>query len=109
MRKQFLIRYQFGEVFILFSPFKKKHRCLLVQKLNINFIDGASIEIIEDTILHYKIEFIDRDTNDVIFELDLKSNQSDKCPKKYYVNWLIRINGIDNDFYYEYIFDLNRK
>ena len=82
---------------------------ILDKKLNINFIDGASIEIIEDTILHYKIEFIDRDTNDVIFELDLKSNQSNKCPKKYYVNWLIRINGIDNDFYYEYIFDLNRK
>ena len=43
---------------------------ILNKKININFIDGPFVEIIEDTTLHYKIEFIDRDDNKIIFELD---------------------------------------
>jgi autotransporter strand-loop-strand O-heptosyltransferase len=81
----------------------------LNKKININYIDGPFVEIIEDVTLHYNIEFIDRDTDNVIFELDLISNKWAKCAKKYYVNWLIKIKGIDNDFYYEDIFGLNKK
>ena len=79
------------------------------KKININFIDGVFIEIIENTTLHYEIEFIDKDTDTVIFALDLISNRWVNCPIKYFVNWLIKIKGIDNDFYYEHIFDLNKK
>lgn len=82
---------------------------VLNKKLSINFIDGVFVEILEDTILHYKIEFIDRDTNKIIFEFDLISNKWVKCPKKYFINWLIKIKGINNDFHYEHIFDLNKK
>ena len=79
------------------------------RKVNINFIDGPFVEIIENERLHYQIQFIDREVDKVIFELDLASNYWAKCAKKYYVDWLIRIKGIDNDFYYEYIFGLNKK
>jgi autotransporter strand-loop-strand O-heptosyltransferase len=82
---------------------------ILNKKININFIDGPFVKIIEDTTLHYKIEFIDRDDNKIIFEIDLISNKWAKCSKKYFVNWLIKIKGIDNDFYYEHTFDLNKK
>lgn len=79
------------------------------KEININFIDGPFVEIVEDTTLHYKIEFIDKDDDKIIFELDLISNKWAKCSKKYFVNWLIKIKGIDNDFYYEHTFDLNQK
>ena len=78
-------------------------------KININFIDGPFVEIVENDKLYYHVEFIDRDTDKVIFELDLRSNYWARCPKKYYVNWLIRIKGIDNDFYHEHVFGLNQK
>jgi len=81
----------------------------LNKKVNINFIDGPFVEIIEDTTLHYNVEFIDRDTNKIVFNLDLISNKWVRCAKKYFVNWLIKIKGLDNDFYYEYVFDLNKK
>jgi autotransporter strand-loop-strand O-heptosyltransferase len=82
---------------------------ILNKKININFIDGPFVEIIEDTTLHYKIEFIDMDDDKIIFELDLISNKWAKCSIKYFINWLIKIRGIDNDFYYEHTFDLNKK
>lgn len=72
---------------------------------NIFFIDGPFVEIKEDGDFLYNVQFINKDTNKIEFEIDLKSNHWAKSSKKYYVNWLIKIKGVDNDFYYEH--DLN--
>ena len=77
------------------------------RKVNVFFIDGPFVEIKEDDDLMYRVEFINKRNNKIEYGLDLRSNSWAKSAKKYYVDWLIKIKGIDNDFYYEY--DLNLK
>lgn len=74
-------------------------------KVNINFIDGPFVEILNDNNSNYHVEFINLKNNKVEYELNLKSNHWAKCSIKYYVNWLIRIKGIDNDYHLEYKFN----
>jgi len=75
-------------------------------KININFIDGPFVEILHDEDKFYHIQFINKRNNSIEFELDLKNNNWAKCSKKYYIDWLIKIKGIDNDFYLEKSIDL---
>jgi autotransporter strand-loop-strand O-heptosyltransferase len=79
------------------------------RKVNINFIDGPYVEITDDIILKYNIKFINKKNNKVEYELDLESNRWAKCNKKYYIDWLIQIRGIDNDFEHDYHFTTENK
>jgi autotransporter strand-loop-strand O-heptosyltransferase len=79
------------------------------RKINYNFVDGPFVEIIEDGDYLYNIEFINKKNNKVEYNLNLKSNHWARTSKKYFVDWLIKIKGIDNDFYQEYGLDLNNK
>ena len=76
---------------------------------NIFFIDGPYVEIKEDADLLYHVQFINRTNNKVEFEMDLKSNHWCKSSKKYYIDWLIKIKGIDNDYYFEHQLDLENQ
>jgi autotransporter strand-loop-strand O-heptosyltransferase len=68
-----------------------------------NFIDGPFVEIIFNNIDRlYHVQFINKKNNHIEFELDLKTNHWAKCSKKYYIDWLIKIRGIDHDYYSEY-------
>jgi len=78
-------------------------------EIKINFLDGAFVEIKEQMNRIYRVQFINKRNNQIDFELDLKSNHWARCSKKYYINWLIRIQGIDNDFYSEYEINLTNK
>lgn len=74
-------------------------------KVNLNFVDGPFVEILNDNNSNYHVEFINLKNNKVEYELNLKSNHWARCSIKYYVNWLIKIKGIDNDYYLEYKFN----
>jgi autotransporter strand-loop-strand O-heptosyltransferase len=71
----------------------------------VNFVDGPYIEIKEKGTHTYHVEFINSDTNDIVFGLDLKSRHWAKCSLKYYINWIIKVRGLDCDFYYEHVFN----
>lgn len=75
-------------------------------KININFVDGPFVEILGNVNKLYHIQFINKKTNFVEFELDLETNHWARCGKKYYVDWLLKIKGVDNDFYIEHSIDL---
>ncbi len=75
------------------------------RRINLNFIDGPFVEILDDVNLSYKVSFINSKTNVVEYETNLGSNQWAKCAKKYYIDWIIRIEGLDNDFKEDYIFN----
>ena len=68
----------------------------------INFLEGAFVEIKEPMIKTYHIQFINKKNNQIDFELDLKSNHWARCNKKYYIDWLIKIRGIDHNYYSEH-------
>jgi len=79
------------------------------RKVNIHFIDGAFVEILENGKYEYDVEFINKKTNKIEFKIKLKSNHWAKSGKKYFIDWKIKIKGIDNDFYQEYDYDVKGK
>jgi autotransporter strand-loop-strand O-heptosyltransferase len=71
------------------------------RKTNVHFVDGPFVEINEDVEHSYNVQFIDGDNGKVVYETNIKSNHWTRASKKYYVNWIVKIKGIDNDFYRE--------
>ncbi len=96
------------------TEFRRKNR-LVVKKINTNkqpiihFVDGPYVEIKEDGDNLYNVQFINKKDNKVEFEINLKSNYWARCSKKYFIDWLIRIKGIDNDYYYEHHLNLENQ
>ena len=79
------------------------------RKVNIHFVDGPFVEILENGDYVYNVQFIDKKNGKLEFEFNLKSNHWVKSVKKYYIDWLIKIKGVDNDYYQEYNIDLTDK
>jgi autotransporter strand-loop-strand O-heptosyltransferase len=61
--------------------------------INISYIDGPRVEIIGDESKEYFIEFIDSRNNKVLYSDTINKNMWTKCSKKYYIPWLIKVNG----------------
>ena len=79
------------------------------RRTNIHFVDGPFVEVLEEGDYLYNVQFIDKKNGKLEFEFNLKSNHWVRSSKKYYVDWLIKIKGVDNNFYQEYNFDLTDK
>jgi autotransporter strand-loop-strand O-heptosyltransferase len=79
------------------------------KEVNINFVDGPFVEIKEDAQKLYHVQFINAKTNFIEYELDLKSNHWAKSSKKYYIDWIIKIQGIDNDYEHVHVFNMAGK
>jgi autotransporter strand-loop-strand O-heptosyltransferase len=77
--------------------------------IKLTFLNGARVEILKgdailsgtklpsnDTNALYHVTFIDKDTNKVVYETDLKYNHWAETGPKYYVNWRITVheNGV---------------
>lgn len=66
--------------------------------VNINFIDGAYINISDDEMNRFHVDFIDIQTNKNEFGIDIDSNSWAKASKKYKVDWLIKATGENFNF-----------
>jgi autotransporter strand-loop-strand O-heptosyltransferase len=62
-------------------------------QINISYIDGPKVEILGDEDNQYIVEFINGDTNEIISTSTIGRNMWCNCNRKYYVNWVIKING----------------
>jgi autotransporter strand-loop-strand O-heptosyltransferase len=96
------------------GEFRRKNKILRKdkpsnRKVNYNFVDGPFVEILEDGDYRYNVEFINKKNGKLEYTLNLKSNHWARTAKKYYVDWLIKIRGVDNDFYQEYEFNPSNK
>ena len=78
-----------------------ERKVLSNRKTNVHFVDGPFVEVNEDAEHQYNVQFIDGDTGSIVYETNIKSNHWTKASKKYYVNWIVKIKGVDNDFYRE--------
>lgn len=61
--------------------------------INISYMNGPKVEILGDNYEEYFIEFINAETNKVVFSNTITNNMWTNCNLKYYVPWIIRING----------------
>lgn len=80
-------------------------------KFSIDFQDSAKVTIhsIINNDKKYKVDFIDKDKNKLVYSSTIKPSQWTKVNNEYYVNWLIKILDIDNDQEYKLEFDLTNK
>lgn len=60
-------------------------------KINLNFIDGAFCEILEDNNVQYYVQFINKETNEILHDDVITSNMWIKSSYCYFINYRIRI------------------
>jgi len=81
------------------------------QRENINFTRGAFVELIDYPEGKYNIKFINKETEQIIHETDLKVEEDinvySRCLYSFFINWKIIISG--EDFYKEVDLDLKNK
>jgi glycosyltransferase involved in cell wall biosynthesis len=73
-------------------------------KINISYLDGPRVEVLGDEKKEYFVEFIDGSTDKVIHSETITNNMWVSSGKKYYIPWIIKINGEVTD-----VFDLTGK
>jgi autotransporter strand-loop-strand O-heptosyltransferase len=61
--------------------------------INISFIGQPKVEILGDVSKSYLVEFINADTNQILYSNNISNNMWTQCSKEYYIPWLIKING----------------
>lgn len=64
-----------------------------MDNVEIDFVDGPKVEIVGKTKKEYFVEFIDSSINKVIHSGTIKTGHWIKPAPKYYIPWIIKING----------------
>lgn len=68
-------------------------------KILVSFNLVPKVEVLGDQKKEYFIEFIDGDTNKVVYESTISNNMWTQCSKRWYRKWVIRVNGkIEHEF-----------
>lgn len=62
-------------------------------KVNINFINGAFCEILGPNNHKYNVTFVDKDTKEFLYQVDLNSNNWARTSRKYFTNYQIQITN----------------
>ena len=78
-------------------------------RYNINYINGAFVEILGNSDSLFKVEMIDRSSNKIMYSDELKSNHWAKSAAKYFIDWKIKITNLDTGNVYEQDLDLKGK
>jgi autotransporter strand-loop-strand O-heptosyltransferase len=68
-------------------------------KIHISFIQGPRVEITGNTPADYSVKFIDRKTNEVKYETDIKTNHWAKASIEYYTEWDIVVEKLGDRTY----------
>jgi autotransporter strand-loop-strand O-heptosyltransferase len=77
-------------------------------KISVNFIDGPFVEITGPNDIEYHTEFIDIDTNELVYSLNMKTNTWARTSRKWFTKWKIKVRN-ENGEIFEHIFDASNK
>jgi autotransporter strand-loop-strand O-heptosyltransferase len=88
--------------------YKIKKETKLDNQMNINFVDGPFVEILGSAKREYIVKFIDGKTKEIVYQSKIQNNQWVRCSRKWYTDWVIRIesDGIEP---IEYKYDAKNK
>ena len=70
-------------------------------KVHISYVQGPTVNITGNIPTTYKVQFLDKKTNKIHFETEIKNNHWAKCNVQYFVDWKILIWDGDTLFYQE--------
>tara|TARA_R110002167_G_scaffold164842_1_gene361790 strand:+ start:123 stop:2420 length:2298 start_codon:yes stop_codon:yes gene_type:complete len=62
-------------------------------KIEIKYCGKPKVEILGNSNKIFFVEFINGDTNEIIHSGEINCNMWIECNKKYYINWVIKVNG----------------
>jgi autotransporter strand-loop-strand O-heptosyltransferase len=70
--------------------------------INIHNVDGLFVEILGGPSTQYKVQLINRMTDEVIYESTIANNCWVRSAAKYFINWKVRVTDINSPFTYTY-------
>jgi autotransporter strand-loop-strand O-heptosyltransferase len=76
-----------------------------IRKFNFNCIDGMFAEILSGPDTKYSVKFVDRNTNKIVYDVEMGRNCWAKVNTKYYVDWRIEIE--DKNSPYKHVHDFS--
>jgi FkbM family methyltransferase len=85
-----------------------KNNDTIKHSFNINFVQGAYLEIKSGGTDEFYCEFIDKSTNKVVFSTTLKSHHWSRVNKKYFIDWNVKVYQ-HNKLIYDYHFNCEGK
>lgn len=85
-----------------------KNNDTIKHSFNINFVQGAYLEIKSGGTDEFYCEFIDKSTNKVVYTTTLKSHHWSRVNKKYFIDWNIKVYQ-HNKLIYDYHFNCEGK
>jgi autotransporter strand-loop-strand O-heptosyltransferase len=85
-----------------------KNNDTIKHSFNINFVQGAYLEIKSGGTDEFYCEFIDKSTNKVVYTTTLKSHHWSRVNKKYFIDWNVKVYQ-HNKLIYDYHFNCENK
>jgi autotransporter strand-loop-strand O-heptosyltransferase len=67
------------------------------RKINVNFIEGPFVEILDSDPGRYLVEFIDSKNNELVHSQIIENNHWVKAERKWYTDWLIKITDTSSN------------
>jgi autotransporter strand-loop-strand O-heptosyltransferase len=84
------------------------NKTLVKNKVNLNFVRGAFVEVVGANKCNYKVNFKDNKTGRILFSSDISTNMWTRCNVEYFVEWKIEIFE-DGKLWYEYLYNSENK
>jgi len=66
---------------------------VIENEIQVTYVNEPKVEVTGNKPMEYFIEFVDGDTNEIVHSTTILNNMWTSCNRKYYTNWIIRING----------------
>lgn len=82
--------------------YNKLERNMLDNKIFINFIDGPKFEMVGPKPKEFTVRFVDKDTNEIVYETRLQNNKWAKANRRWFTNWNIQIDDGDKLITHEF-------
>lgn len=92
----------------VYTNLHKIENNILDDKFIVHFVDGAYLEIIGISDNIYDVYFIDTNTNEIIYNTQLKSNTWAKTSRKWCTDWKIQVFK-NSELVFEHIFNCKGK
>lgn len=103
--------YEFSNKLVnFFESVNSKHtnnKPKMVDNITINFINGPFVEILGDSTNKYRVEFIDLNTNEIIYSSTIPVQNWTKANRQWFTNW--KINIYTDKLVFEHIYNAKNK
>jgi autotransporter strand-loop-strand O-heptosyltransferase len=89
---------------MIYDNLKKNHNNIveIKNKVLIHFVKGPFVEIKGPKKAKYKINFIDNNSDKIVFSSEIENNMWSRCSIEYFIDWRIEIYENDNHFHTHY-------